>query len=77
MKNGITDLERKVGVIARNTQSVTKFKTKKELTDNIAINPDEYVPVNYADRLEFLEKNGYTPTRANFINPNLSSKPKK
>lgn len=75
-KDNITDIEKKSGFIARNKKSLPKTTDIDEFIKQVipGIDSGEFIGVMYADRVEFLEANGYEVTRANLIDASLSVK---
>lgn len=75
-KEIITEVEIKSGFVARNKKLLPKTTDVDEFMEYVIprIDTAEFIGVNYKDRVEWLEANGYELTRANLINPNLSTK---
>lgn len=73
----ITDIEKASGFIARNKKSLPKkINNVDEFIDYVIprLNNGEFVGVNYKDRVQWLEANGYEVTRAHLIDASLSTK---
>lgn len=61
--------EREKGYIVKGDVDINKQLSEAEFE---AIPHGERHGVNHADRIKFLQDNGYEVTRENMINPNLS-----
>lgn len=72
MKNELTKVEMDGNIVARDPKDIADIKTVQELRAKADEKPIGFVDINYKDRLEFLEKNGYDLTRDNFMNAELS-----
>ena len=74
MSDKITEQEKQAGVIAFHQGNLPKVKDADALFAHARKHTNEFGFVNYRDRVEFLEANGYELTRENFIDSNLSVK---
>lgn len=76
-KDIITPFEKQTGFVSKDPKRAATFKTVEEMQEDIPLNSNEYVGVNYDDRVKFLKANGYDVTRKNLIDGTLSAKPPK
>ena len=66
-KRIITDIEYEAGRVALDPSRLKGLETVQDLLDDHTENHDAYWGVNYDDRVEFLQKNGYDITRENLV----------
>lgn len=75
-KDIVTDIEIESGFVARDPKSLPKITDLEKFIEYaipLSIT-GEMVGVNYPDRVEWLEANGYEVTRENLIDASLSVK---
>lgn len=79
MSKPITDIEIKTGIVARDAKDLPKTTHEQEYIEYALqfLGSGEFVGVNYPDRVEFLETNGYELTRENLVDASLSVKQEK